>query len=100
PRVESKKVKAPFEALVAKLAAGDLAASSEAVKQLAESLVQVLTVGSRAAASAIEELERQSELRREETDVLCWLTAGVSRDLGAAFSALKTLPASVVAGKE
>src|SRR5438094_4293242 len=46
------------------------------------------------------ELRRQSELRNEETYVLSWMTAGVSREAGVTFADLKAPAASLMAGKE
>jgi GTPase-associated system helical domain len=50
--------------------------------------------------SELAELRIQSELRKEETDVLSWVTAAVSRDAGVTFADLKAPAASLMAGKE
>ncbi len=100
PQFSQKNLKAPLDAFVARLAENNPAVTSEAAKTLNESLLQVLTSTTKVASKAIAVLENQSRLRREETDILWWMTAGVSRDLGVPFKDLKTLAASVVAGKE
>jgi hypothetical protein len=100
PQIEAKKFKAIFDPLAAKLAANEHGAASEALKQLAESLTQSLTSSLRTMTAAFRELETQSNLRREETDVLWWMTAGVSRDLGEEFSDMKPHVAALVAGRE
>jgi len=100
PQFQPKSIKAQFETFATRLATNDPAQTSEAAKQMCEALQQVLTSTTKAASQAIAELDRQSRLRREETDVLWWLTAGVSRDLGVAFRDLKALAAPIIAGKE
>lgn len=100
PHFSAKRSKAPFDLFVAKLAENNLPQASEPAKQMGETILQAFTAITDAAALAISELGRQSDLRRQETDVLWWLTARVSRDLGQSFKQLKTPAASIVAGKE
>jgi hypothetical protein len=100
PQVSQKKLKPSVDAYVARIAENSPGPTSEAAKALVEALVQALISTTEVASEAIAELERQSRLRREETDILWWMNTGVSRDLGVSFKSLKTLAASVVAGKE
>jgi hypothetical protein len=100
PQLSQKKLKPQIDAIVACLAGNSPGPTSEAAKQMGEALLQVLASTTEAASEAIAELERQSRLRREETDILWWITAAVSRDLGVPFKELKTLAASIIAGKE
>ena len=69
-------------------------------KALFESLSNTLGTITQAAADELAELRKQSELRKEETDVLSWLTAAVSRDAGVTFADLKAPAACLMAGKE
>ncbi len=100
PQLATKKLKQQFDLFATKLAESNPSNTSEAAKQLSDAWLQAMTAATETAAAAIGELDRQSDLRREETDVLWWMTAGVSRDLGDTFRQLKTAAASVVAGKE
>jgi hypothetical protein len=100
PQVSQKKLKPTVDAYVARIAENSPGPTSEAAKVLVEALVQALISTTDVASEAIAELERQSRLRREETDILWWMNTGVSRDLSVSFKDLKTLAASVVAGKE
>jgi hypothetical protein len=100
PQFSQKSLKTPLDIFAARLAENNPGTTSEAAKAMNEALLEALTSTTNVAAEAIAELERQSRLRREETDILWWMTAGVSRDLGVPFKDLKTLAASVVAGKE
>ncbi len=89
-----------IETFVARIAENNGAPTSEAAKELMNSLVEALRSTHSMTLRAIAEMERQSSLRKEETDILWWMTSGVSRDLGVTFKDLKTLAASLVAGKE
>jgi len=100
PLFSIKKLKPQIDAFATKLGENQPAHTAEAAKQMFDTLLQLLATTTEAASAAISELERQSDLRREETDVLCWLTAAVSRDLGVTFEELGTPTASLVAGKE
>ncbi len=100
PQVPQKKLKPSLDAYVARIAENAPGPTSEAAKALVEAIVQALISTTEMASEAIAELEQQSRLRREETDILWWMTTGVSRDLGVSFKDLKTLAASIVAGKE
>lgn len=100
PQLQTKKLKQHFDAFATKLAENQPPQTAEAAKQMHEALLQAITAVSEAASNAVDQLNTESDLRREETDVLWWLTAGVSRDTGLSFEALKTAAASVVAGKE
>ncbi len=93
-------LKEKMQMFVKRLAANELGPASEAASAAFESLREALSGIAKATASSVKELERQSALRKQETDVLCWLTAGVSRDLGVAFSEMKPAAAALVAGKE
>jgi hypothetical protein len=100
PAFYSKNIKSQFETLTARFAEHQLGSTFEAAKQLCATLMQVLSDANKALSSALGELERQSDLRREETDILWWLSAGISRDLGVTFASLGPHAACVVAGKE
>ncbi|MBX9681624.1 MAG: hypothetical protein K2X38_22945 [Gemmataceae bacterium] len=100
PQITQNKLKPQIDAYIARIGENTPAATAEAAKAMIESLVQALVSTTETASDAIAELERQSRLRREETDILWWMTTGVSRDLGVPFEDLKTLAATVVAGKE
>lgn len=100
PKFPANTLKTEIETFVARIAENNGAPTSEAAKELMNSLVQALGSTHSMTLSAIAEMERQSSLRKEETDILWWMTSGVSRDLGVTFKHLKTLAASLVAGKE
>ena len=100
PQIMQKKLKPQIDAYISRIGENSPGPTAEAAKAMMESLFQALVSTTETAADAIAELERQSRLRREETDILWWMTTGVSRDLGVPFKDLKTLAASVVAGKE
>jgi hypothetical protein len=100
PQLTTKKLKQQFDFFAAKLAENQPPQTSEAAKQLCEAMLQTISTATEAAATGIDQLARQSDLRRQETDVLWWLTAGVSRDLGETFKRLKTPAAAIIAGKE
>jgi hypothetical protein len=100
PQVSQKKLKLSLDAYVLRISENAPGPTSEAAKTLLEAMLQALVSTTESASEAIAELDRQSRLRREETDILWWITTGVSRDLGVSFEDLKTLAASVVAGKE
>jgi len=100
PQFATKKLKQQFDVFAARLAENQPPQTSEAAKQMCEALLQAMSAATEEAATAIGQLARQSDLRRQETDVLWWLTAGVSRDLGETFKHLKTPAASMIAGKE
>ena len=65
------------------------AQTAEGARALFELLSNTLADFTQAVANDLAELRRQSELRKEETDVLSWLTAAVSRDAGVTFADLK-----------
>ncbi len=100
PTLPQKKLAAGFEAFAARLAENQPAQNADAARKLAEVLLQALASVTEVAAEAIAELDRQSDLRREETDILWWLFSATSRDLKISFKEAKTLAASLVAGKE
>jgi hypothetical protein len=100
PQVTSKKLKPQIDTYITRVGENAPGPTAEAAKAMIESLVQALVSTADVASEALAELERQSKLRREETDILWWMTTGVSRDLGIPFKDMKTLAASVVAGKE
>lgn len=100
PQVSQKKMKPQVDAFVACIVQNVPGPTSEAAKAVLDALLQALVSMTEASSEAIAELERQSRLRREETDILWWMTTGVSRDLGVPFRELRTLAASVVAGRE
>ena len=100
PSFDPKHLKLQIDAFVARLAENLPAQSSEAAKELLDALLLSVAASTGTAAEAFAELQRQSELRKEETDVLSWLTAAVSRDAGVTFAKLKTPAASLIAGKE
>ncbi len=95
-----RNLKPYVDTYVARLLENQPAQNSEAAKALFEVLVNSLSAITEATANELAELRRQSELRKEETDVLSWLTAGVSRDAGVTFAELKAPAASLMAGKE
>lgn len=95
-----EKLKPLIDVYIGRIAENASVPTSEAARALMETLMQVLSSTTELASEAIAELERQSRLRREETDILWWMHTGVSRDLGISFKNLKTLAASIVAGKE
>jgi hypothetical protein len=99
-KLDTKLLKSQVETFVTKLAENAPPQTSEAAKALLESLLLSLSTATEAATGAFAELQRQSILRKEETDVLSWLTAAVSRDAGTTFAHLKTPAASLIAGKE
>ncbi len=100
PQISTKKLKQLFETFAVKLTENNPANTSEAAKPLFETMLQTMTAAVDATATAVDQLDRQSDLRREETDVLWWLTAGVSRDLNETFKQMKPPAASIIAGKE
>lgn len=100
PQLPVEKLTQQFASFAGKLGENQPPRSSEAAKQLGEALLQAMIATDNKIAMAIDHLERQSALRREETDVLWWLLASVSRDLDETFKQLKTPAASIVAGKE
>ena len=91
PQLPTKKIKQQFEAFAARLAENQPAQISEATKQMYEALIEAMSTVTEAAAAAIDKLDKQSSLRRQETDVLWWLTAGISRDMGMTFKQLRNL---------
>ncbi len=100
PSLPTKKLRQHFDAVATKLNENQPAQTSEAAKQMFEVLLQAMTTANEAAVAAIDELKTQSRFRREETDVLWWLTAGISRDTAVNFKKLKAAAASIIAGKE
>jgi hypothetical protein len=100
PQITQKKLKPQIDAYITRIGENSAGPTAEAAKAMMESLFQALVSTTETASEAIAELERQSRLRREETDILWWMTSGVSRDLSVSFKDLKTLAASVIAGKE
>ena len=100
PQLSVEKLRQQFESFAVKLAENQPARTSEAARQLGEALLREMIAADEKIAMAIDHLDRQSALRREETDVLWWLIARVSRDLDETFKQLKTPAASIVAGKE
>lgn len=100
PQLPTKKLKQLFDIFTTRLAENEPALIGEASKQMFEALLQAMKAVTEEASAAIEELDTQSNLRRQETDVLWWLTAGVSRDTGMSFKDITTAAASIVAGKE
>ncbi len=99
-RFAASTLKTQAETFVTRITENSPAPTSEAAKELMNSLIQALASTHAMTLNAIAELERQSSLRKEETDILWWMTSGVSRDLGLSFKDLKPLAASIVAGKE
>ncbi|MDB5385570.1 MAG: hypothetical protein JWM11_1216 [Planctomycetaceae bacterium] len=100
PEFEVAPLKSQIDTFVSKLAENQPAQCSEAAKSLLDLLIMNLSTATVAAAGAFTELQRQSILRKEETDVLSWLTSAVSRDVRMTFVDLKPPAASLIAGKE
>lgn len=100
PKLAVANLKTQVDAYVARVAENNPGPASEAAKELMNLLIQSLGSIQTMTLKAVSELERQSNLRKEETDILWWMTSGVSRDLCLTFKELKTLAASVVAGRE
>lgn len=96
----ARVLKGHFESLATALSGNAPAESSAAAKQIGESLSNLLSNFAVQVGESIKSLKAESELRREESDVLWWMTSRVSRDLSKPFSQLKQLASLVVAGKE
>jgi hypothetical protein len=100
PQLSVKKIKQQNDAFAAKLVENQPPQNSEAAKQMCEAMLEGMTVLATATTSAIDLLQKQSRFRRQETDVLWWLTARISRDTGKTFVQLKAPAGSIIAGKE
>jgi hypothetical protein len=96
----TKGMKTSFEAMAAALSATNAAESGTAATKAGEAITTYLASLSKQFAQAVEKLELECNLRREESDILWWMTSGVSRDFNQPFTELKQLASSVVAGKE
>lgn len=99
-RVDQKALKAQLDAFAAKIPENQVMPSFDAVKNIIDLLMQNMTKLATATAKCLAELQRQSILRKEETDVLSWMIGAVSRDGGVLFQSLNTAEASLIAGKE
>lgn len=95
-----KNLKAQFEALSAALAANTPAESGVAAKQIGDTLIPIFAGFAKQVSQSVEALESECEFRREESDVLWWMTSAVSRDLSKSFKELRHLASVIVAGKE
>jgi hypothetical protein len=100
PTFDVEEVESGVENFVAKLGQNNPGQNAAAADTLFTSLLTNFSAAMDVTRDAITELQRQSTLRKEETDVLTWLTAAVSRDASKSFTELGTAAASVIAGKE
>jgi hypothetical protein len=96
----TKTIKSSFETLATSLASNTYAESGVAANKIGDALITHFTSFGRLISSAVASLEFECNLRREESDILWWMTSGVSRDFNQPFSVLQQLSSSIIAGKE
>ena len=96
----TKGIKSSFDVIAAALSANSALESGTAATEIGEAITTYLASLSTQFAEAVERLEIECNLRREESDILWWMTSRVSRDFNLPFTELKQPASAVVAGKE
>lgn len=92
--------KQSIETLASAIAANNLTDSSTGFTKFGELLIGQLNSITKQTSSAIRGLEDELRLRREECEVLWWLTSRISRDLDRSFDDLDVPSSVVVLAKE
>jgi len=100
PAFNIKTAKGLSDAFITKFQDNNLPATADAATKAFDAIYAAIAATTRTTALALAELERQSSLRREETDTLWWINTGISRDLQVPFTTLKRPAAAIIAGKE